>query len=163
METSLLENQVSLQNLLSRLQELSHSLLKGERRTGLLGHWALLEAVILKESLKTSPVRFTATLSESLLLRVEFLSSGSQRRNSSVHGDSSGKSTGVGCDARLQGIFPTQGAHPGFLHCRQILYHLIHQAPVRSPVLLDCFSTHLTLPFSLWHGFWEAQSQICFI
>lgn len=84
METSLLENQVSLQNLLSRLQELSHSLLKGERRTGLLGHWALLEAVILKESLKTSPVRFTATLSESLLLRVEFLSSGSQRRNSSV-------------------------------------------------------------------------------
>ena len=52
-ETSLLENPVSLQNLLSRLQELSHSLLKVERRTGLLGHWALLEAVILKESLKT--------------------------------------------------------------------------------------------------------------
>ena len=84
METSLLENQVSLQNLLSRLRELSHSLFKGERRTGLLGHWALLEAVILKESLKTSPVTFTATLSESLLLRVEFLSSGSQGRNSSV-------------------------------------------------------------------------------
>ena len=83
-ETSLLENPVSLQNLLSRLQELSHSLLKGERRTGLLGHRALLEAVILKESLKTSPVMFTATLSESLLLRVEFLSSESHGRNSSV-------------------------------------------------------------------------------
>ena len=26
----------------------------------------------------------------------------------------------------LQGIFPTQGLNPGFLHCRQILYHLSH-------------------------------------
>ena len=36
----------------------------------------------------------------------------------SVHGDSPGKSTGVGCHALLQGIFPTQGSNPGFLHCR---------------------------------------------
>ena len=28
---------------------------------------------------------------------------------SSVHGDSSGKNTGVGCHFLLQGIFPTQG------------------------------------------------------
>ena len=28
---------------------------------------------------------------------------------SSVHGDSPGKNTGVGCHALLQGIFPTQG------------------------------------------------------
>ena len=28
---------------------------------------------------------------------------------SSVHGDSPGKNTGVGCHAFLQGIFPTQG------------------------------------------------------
>ena len=28
---------------------------------------------------------------------------------SSVHGDSLGKNTGVGCHALLQGIFPTQG------------------------------------------------------
>ena len=62
METSLWENQVSLQNLLSRLQELSHSLLK-EERTGLLGHGALLEAIVLKERLETSPVMLTATLS----------------------------------------------------------------------------------------------------
>ena len=27
----------------------------------------------------------------------------------------------------LQGIFPTQGLNPRFLHCRQILYHLSHQ------------------------------------
>ena len=29
---------------------------------------------------------------------------------SSVHGDSPGKNTGVGCLARLKGIFPTQGS-----------------------------------------------------
>ena len=31
---------------------------------------------------------------------------------SSVHGDSLGKNTGVGCHALLQGIFPTQGLNP---------------------------------------------------
>ena len=47
--------------------------------------------------------------------------------DSLVHGDSPGKNTGVGCHALLQGIFLTQGSNPGFLHCRQILYHLSHQ------------------------------------
>ena len=42
----------------------------------------------------------------------------------SVHGDSPGKNTGVGCHALLQGIFPTQGSNPGLPHCRQILYQL---------------------------------------
>ena len=46
---------------------------------------------------------------------------------SSVHGDSPGKNTGVGCHALLQGIFPTQGSNPGLLHCRWILYQLSHQ------------------------------------
>ena len=32
---------------------------------------------------------------------------------SSVHGDSPGKNTRVGCHALLQGIFPTQGSNPG--------------------------------------------------
>ena len=32
---------------------------------------------------------------------------------SSVHGDSPGKNTGVGCHALLQGISPTQGWNPG--------------------------------------------------
>ena len=36
---------------------------------------------------------------------------------SSVHGDSPGKNTGVGCCALLQGIFPTQGSNGGLLHC----------------------------------------------
>ena len=46
---------------------------------------------------------------------------------SSVHGDSPGKNTRVGCHALLQGIFPTQGSNPGLPHCRQILYHLSYQ------------------------------------
>ena len=37
--------------------------------------------------------------------------------------DSPGKNPGVGCHALLQGTFPTQGSNPGFLHCKQILYH----------------------------------------
>ena len=49
---------------------------------------------------------------------------------SSVHGDSPGKNTGVGCHALLQGIFLTQGSNPGLPHCR-ILYHLSHQGSPR--------------------------------
>ena len=30
----------------------------------------------------------------------------------------------MGCHFLLQEIFPTQGPNLGFLHCRQILYHL---------------------------------------
>ena len=41
---------------------------------------------------------------------------------SSVHGDSPGENTGVGCYAFLQGIFPTQGLNPRLLLCRWILY-----------------------------------------
>ena len=37
---------------------------------------------------------------------------------SSVHKDSPGKNTGVGCHALLQRIFPTQGLNWGLLHCR---------------------------------------------
>ena len=43
---------------------------------------------------------------------------------SSVHGDSPGKNTKVGCHAFLQGIFPTQKVTPRLLPCRQILYRL---------------------------------------
>ena len=46
---------------------------------------------------------------------------------SSVHGDSSGKNTEVGCHALLQGIFPDQGTNPVLPHCRQIFYCLSHQ------------------------------------
>ena len=40
---------------------------------------------------------------------------------------SPGKITRVGCHFLLQGIFPVQALNPGFLHCRWILYGLIHQ------------------------------------
>ena len=36
--------------------------------------------------------------------------------------NSPGQNTGVGCHALLQGIFPTQGLNPSFLHCRWILF-----------------------------------------
>ena len=37
--------------------------------------------------------------------------------------NSPGKSTEVGSQSLLQGIFPTQGSNPDLLHCRQILSH----------------------------------------
>ena len=46
---------------------------------------------------------------------------------SSDHRDSSGKNSGVGCHALLQGILPTQGSKPGLPHCRKMLYCLSHQ------------------------------------
>ena len=51
---------------------------------------------------------------------------------SSVHGDSPGKNTGVGCHSVLQGIFPTQGSNSGLPYCRWILYHLSHQGSPRT-------------------------------
>ena len=49
----------------------------------------------------------------------------------SVHGNSPGKNTGMGCHALLQGIFPAQGSNPDLPHCRWILYHLNHQGSSR--------------------------------
>ena len=46
---------------------------------------------------------------------------------SSVHGDSPGKNTGVGCHPFLQGIFPTQESNRSLLHRRQILNCPSHQ------------------------------------
>ena len=39
--------------------------------------------------------------------------------------------TGVRSLSLLQGIFPTQGLHPGLLHCRWILYQLSHKGSPR--------------------------------
>ena len=60
--------------------------------------------------------------------------------DSSVHGDSPRKNTGVGCHALLHGIFPNQGLNPG-LYFRWILYHLSHQG---SPRILEL----VAYPFS---------------
>ena len=50
---------------------------------------------------------------------------------SSIHGNSPGKNTGVGCHALPQGFFPTQASNPGLPHCKQILYYLSPQGSLR--------------------------------
>ena len=55
---------------------------------------------------------------------------------STVHGDSRGKNTGVGCHALFQGIFPTQGSNPHLfclLHWQSGSFPLV---PLGSPVLI---------------------------
>ena len=54
----------------------------------------------------------------------------------SVHGDSPGKNTGVGCHSLFQGIFLTLGLNPGLLHCRRILYCLSHQGSPKYSISL---------------------------
>ena len=70
---------------------------------------------------------------------------------SSVHGDSPGKNTGVGCHALLQGIFPTQRSNSGLRHGSQILYHLSHQGRTSFTAVL---SNHPT--------FFSQSPRICF-
>ena len=76
--------------------------------------------------------------------------------DSSVHGNSPGKNTGVGCHDLLQGIFLTQGLNPGLLHCRQTLYHPSHQG---SPfIALIAYNIYFTNPsihplFEWWMSF----------
>ena len=53
----------------------------------------------------------------------------------SVHGDSLGKTTGLGYHALLQGIFLTQGSNPGLPHCRWIL--LPSQPPWKPNVAIN--------------------------
>ena len=68
---------------------------------------------------------------------------------SSVHGDSPGKNTGVGCHAFLQGIFPTQRSNTGLPHCRWILYHLSHKGspPGSIYVYILCITSyHISSP-----------------
>ena len=53
--------------------------------------------------------------------------------------ESPGKNTGVGGQARLQGIFRTQGLKSGLLHCRRLLYRLSHcGSPHRRRVKSQC-------------------------
>ena len=70
--------------------------------------------------------------------------------------NSPGQNTRVGSFSLLQGIFPTQGSNPGFLHCRQILYQLSHKG---SPRILEWVAQ----PFSSrssWPRNWTGVSCI---
>ena len=71
--------------------------------------------------LPPSPAAAAAKLLHSCLTLCDPM--GCSLSGSSVHGDSPGKNTGVGCHALLQGFFPAQESNRGLLHCRQILYH----------------------------------------
>ena len=57
---------------------------------------------------------------------------------SSVHGNSPGKNTEVGCHTLPKGIFPTQGPNTGLPHCIQVLYHLRHQGSSRIMEWVTC-------------------------
>ena len=79
---------------------------------------------------------------------------------SSVHGDSPGKNTGVGCHAFFQGIFSTQGLIPGLLHCRWILYRLSYQGdPLLTFNLQNSPSVHVLLPGTHIHRHKQAHAQ----
>ena len=67
---------------------------------------------------------------------------------SSVHGDSPGKNTGVGCNALLQGIFPTQGLNPGLPHCRWIRYQLSYQGSPINMLILPKYIIYASVQFS---------------
>ena len=63
----------------------------------------------------------------------------------SVHVDSPGKNTGVGCCVLLQGIFPIQSSNPGLPQCRWIIYYLSHQGSPRILKWAACaFSRNLS-------------------
>ena len=64
----------------------------------------------------------------------------------SVHEDSLGKNTGVGCHALLQEIFPTHTSNPGLLHCRWILYCLSHGGSPRTLEVVYTFPRDLPDP-----------------
>ena len=60
------------------------------------------------------------------------------------------KNTGVGSHSLLQGIFLIQEQNPGLLHCRQILYHLSHQASTLTMHVVELKSSSI-LPTKGWY------------
>ena len=93
-------------------------------------HWSMCQSFIPFCDWVISPMCYAQLLSRVRLFVTSWIVA---LPGFSVHGDSPGKNTGVGCHFLLQGIFPTQGSHPGLLHCRQILYPLSHQGSPISP------------------------------
>ena len=71
---------------------------------------------------------------------------------SSVHVDSPGKNTGVGCHPLLQGILPALGLNPHLSHCRQILYCLSHQGSPRILEWVACLFSRGSFQPRNWTG-----------
>ena len=62
--------------------------------------------------------------------------------------DSPGKHTGVGWHSLPQGSFLTQGLNLGFLHCRQIFYHLSHRVARESICMVKILFSLVYIPTS---------------
>ena len=76
----------------------------------------------------------------------------------SVHGDSPGKNSGVGCHALLQGVFPTQGSNPGLPRCKWILYGLSYLGSLEAGyICLFMWSLH-TISLEMLIS-WSSQSN----
>ena len=69
---------------------------------------------------------------------------------SSVHGDSPGKNTGVGCHALLQGIFPDPGIEPGSPTLQADTF--ITETPGKHKELAGKCRRFKRLRFNLWVG-----------
>ena len=73
---------------------------------------------------------------------------------SSVHGDSPGKNTGVGCHAFLQGICQTQGSNPDLPHYRQTHYCLSHNMSLYYFFLIVQVKA-LSIDIPYWRRKWQ--------
>ena len=73
------------------------------------------------------PVPGNSACSVALVVSSSLLPYGLQPTRPLCPWDSPGKSTGVGCHALLQGLFPTRGSNVHLLCHRQILHRLSHQ------------------------------------
>ena len=67
--------------------------------------------------------------------------------DASVHGDSPGKNSGMGCYTLLQGIFPTQGSNSGLPRCRQIFLTSEPPGKPRLKMKTTKLSSNVNVPF----------------
>ena len=103
-------------------QGLDHDTCIGRR---VLYHWAIWEA----PKLVLAVLCWVAQLCPTLCDPMDYNSPGS-----SVHGDSPGKNTWVGCHAPCQGIFPTPGIEPRYL---ALQVDFLSSEPKGSPRILE--------------------------
>ena len=107
---------------------------RGEKRpSDVDAKWTILEAASLAPSWISGIIYIIACVRVCSVTSVMW-PCGPQPTRLLCPWDASGKNTGMGWHALLQGIFPTQGSNPGFPHCRKILHCLSHQA---SPRILE--------------------------
>ena len=80
---------------------------------------------------------------------------------SSVHGDSLGENTEVGCHARLQGIFLTQGSHPSLLCFLHWQMGSLRLAPPGKSVLVSYSTKKKENTEVQWTSFFNLEHGRC--